>query len=294
MKYAERLKTKFGHAYYRLRSYLGRPKMVVQDKPVIVSEIDICEQPIFLIGVHRSGTSLCRRLLNSHSHVACPPETFFLEHFANMIRDEKTFAGLEGMGFDRSSALQEIRVWASRYHEAYRISKNKPRWADKTPQYIEILPELEQIFGQQAQYIMIYRHPLDVVHSIFNRHWSFGNYDSDPLKNTAYYVNQSLKTQISFAQSVPERCFSLFYEKLVESPETTLKEVFEFLGLPWEEDVLMYHKFEHGFGTEDPVVRGTKGFLQNFGNWRSFSEDQISEIVPILKSVIAHLGYEID
>ncbi|MGD1911141.1 MAG: sulfotransferase, partial [Rivularia sp. (in: cyanobacteria)] len=173
--------SKLFQTYKRFRSYLGRPKLVVQTKPVIISDENQTNNPIFLIGIHRSGTSLVRRIVNSHSNIACPPETFFLEHFAAMVRTQHTFAGFRGLGIEKSEALNEIRLWASRHHEAFRMAQGKKRWADKTPQYVGILPEIEEIFGTKTQYIMIFRHPLDVVYSIFQRGWKFGDYDPNLL-----------------------------------------------------------------------------------------------------------------
>ena len=290
LKFRSRLK----HEYYRFRSYVGRPRIVTNTKPVILSDTEQCDKPIFLIGVHRSGTSLCRRIINSHSQIACPPETYFLEYFASMVRDQKTFAGLEGIGYDYLTALKEIRNWSSRYHEAYRISQGKLRWADKTPHYINILPDIEQLFGNNTQYVMIFRNPLDVIYSIFQRGWSFSDYDSDPLKNTAFYVVESLQKQISFSKQHSSRCFYLFYENLIKKPEETLRNMFQFLGESWEADVLNYNKFEHGFGTEDPVVRGATGFKHNFDNWQALSPEQIYSILPIVENVMKELNYSLD
>ena len=289
-----KLRSKLKHEYYRFRSYVGRPKIVTNTKPVILSESNQCSKPIFLNGVHRSGTSLCRRIINSHSQIACPPETYFLEHFASMIRDKNTFAGLEGIGYDYPTALKEIRNWSSRYHEAYRLSQGKLRWADKTPHYINILPEIEQLFGDDAQYIMIFRNPLDVIYSIFKRGWNFSSYDSEPLKNTAFYVTESLEKQLNFAQQHPNRCFDLFYENLIKKPEETLKNMFQFLGETWEPDVLNYLKFEHCLVTEEPIVRVTTGLTPNFDNWQAFSSEQLSSILPIVEDVMKELGYSLD
>ena len=90
------------------------------------------------------------------------------------------------------------------------------------------------------------------------------------------------------------RCFDLFYENLIKKPEETLKNMFQFLGETWEPDVLNYHKFEHGFGTEDPIVRGTTGFTPNFDNWQAFSSEQLSSILPIVEDVMKELGYSLD
>ena len=211
-----------------------------------------------------------------------------------MVRTQHTFAGFRGLGIEKSEALNEIRLWASRHHEAFRMAQGKKRWADKTPQYVGILPEIEEIFGTKTQYIMIFRHPLDVVYSIFQRGWKFGDYDPNLLVNTAKYVEDSLNKQLNFSKKYPQRCFDLKYENLVSEPSEVLTKMFDFLGEPWEPEVLNFNDFNHGFGTEDPFVRGTTDFIHNFDNWQAFSQEQLSKILPILERVIKELGYSLD
>jgi sulfotransferase family protein len=259
---------------------------------VLLDESELCDEPIFLIGTGRSGTSLCRRILDSHSRIACPPETHFLKHFAAMVRDEESFQGLDGLGYSsRPEALQLIRRWSSRYHEAYRMARGKARWADQTPQYVPIVPELETIFGPSARYIMLYRHPLDVAYSWLAARSLLGHYDNELLVDRALYVASDIATQLAFTSEHPDRCFRLDYELLVNAPEQTLRPMFEFLGEPWEPEVLRFYEFDHNFGTEDYTVAGTRGFIRSQGNWRGLTDAQLEAILPILRPAIDALGY---
>lgn len=272
--------------YRRIRCYVSKPRIIIQNKPVIVEDFNSTASPIFVIGIHRSGTSLVRRILNSHSHIACPPETMYLIHFASMLRDQRTFGGFGGLGYDKESTIKELRAWSSRYHEAFRLAQGKIRWADKTPQYIDILNEIETLYGPKAQYIMVVRNPLDVVYSIYNRGWVFGDYSDDLLTNTAKYVSDSLDKQLDFMQLHRDKCFIMKYEDLMSSPEFTLKRMFDFLDEPWEKDVLNFNKFNHGFGTEDPIVSGSKSFQPSIGNWKSFNQTQLYIVKKVLHNYI--------
>ncbi len=270
--------------------------MVVQTQAVPVWEIERCRTPIFLIGVERSGTSLCRRIVDSHSRIACPPETFFFKQFAAILDDPRCTAGFAGLGFsNRQQLVSEIGKWASMYHESYRVARGKQRWADKTPRYVEILSELEEMFGPTAQYVMIYRHPLEVITSIYlgGGGAKLGNYDPDPLLNAAMYVAQRVSDQLSFARDRPERCFRLHYETLVQDPPETLKALFAFLEEPWEPAVLDFNRFNHNLGTEDSIVMGTLGFKLSWGGLRSLKPEQLDAVTPIVRSVASNLGYSL-
>jgi hypothetical protein len=296
-----RLEARSRRVVRRLKAFLGRPRVVLQTNAIPITQIEPCRSPIFLIGVNRSGTSLCRRIIDSHSRIACPPETFFLLHFASMIGDPRFKLGFEGLGFggalglgDRGLVLKEIRKWSSMYHEAYRVARGKARWADKTPDYVRILPELEEIFGPDAQYVMIFRHPLETVCSSYARGWRLSWDDPDLLVSNAKYLVENAERQLAFARQFPCRCFRLYYEDLVQNPEQTLRAVFNFLGEPWEPAVLEYDRLEHNFGAEDPVAWGMRGFNLNWGSFRALKTQQLETVVPILRDVSAQLGYSLE
>ena len=63
----------------------------VRDR-IVVKMVDASKRkslkPGFLIGVYRSGTTLLRYILDSHSNIAVPPETNFLYPLADMWRSE--------------------------------------------------------------------------------------------------------------------------------------------------------------------------------------------------------------
>jgi hypothetical protein len=287
------LTTKLRHGYIRAKSYVGRPRTVIQVKPVVTSDGDVCSNPIFIIGVHRSGTSLLRRIINSHPAIACPPETYYLTHFAAMMRDRNTAAGFFGLGYQsREDWVNQIRIWSSRYHEAYRISHDKSRWADKTPQYSHVLPELKEIFGPGARFVFIIRNPLDVIYSIYSRGWDIRGEGGDLLSATARYVAETLEAQLDFLNQNPDICLEVRYEDLIREPEARLRTIFAFLGEPWDDRVLDYHLFDHNYGVEDPVVRGAVGFIENSGNWKALGEAQVDKVLSIAGGYVEKLGYK--
>ena len=49
----------------------------------------LTERPIFLVGIYRSGTTLARYVLDSHSRITCPPETAFMAGLADLAIGRK-------------------------------------------------------------------------------------------------------------------------------------------------------------------------------------------------------------
>jgi hypothetical protein len=273
------LRRRHGLIWYwnRVKSYLGRPRMIVQTKPVVIDDADRCENPIFIVGAHRSGTSLVRRLFNSHREIACPPESFFIASFAAMLDDKFVGAGYEGFGYGAEDARQDLARKASSLHEAYRIATGKRIWADKTPQYTDHLDAIDRLYAGKARFVLVLRHPGDVVHSIYKRDWRFNDI-ADGFESALAHVKSSIDKLLAFEAKHPDRCTRIVYGELCADPETVLTQVLGRMGLEFDPGMLDFADGDHNFGLEDPVIRGTKSIALNSGAWRSLDPAQQARI----------------
>jgi len=284
----------FKKALLKAYRIVASPRVIRQDRIVVRDERDTCSNPVFLVGLHRSGTTLVRQIVDSHSSIACPPETFFLKGLANALEEKLFLNGVKGMGFGREEAVIALRQCADFLYETYRQSKGKSRWADKTPGYLMLLPFIEEMYGPECQYVMIYRHPLDVTESLLRKGWDFMSYHEDPFKNVLMYVRDGLERQEQFEASHAGRWHRLFYEELMSDKETELRAMFEFLGEQWEPEVIDYGRFPHDYGLGDPEALLLKGYRPNIGSWRGWKNDRIEKALEILGPQMDRLGYSIE
>lgn len=275
----------------RVKTYIGRPRLVVQDRPVLLADHPRCEHPLFVVGPHRSGTSLLRRMLNSHPDISCPPESFFIADYARMARDDEVLAGYLGLGFNAEQARADLERKASELHEALRIARGKKLWADKTPQYVFHLDAIDHLFAQRNRYLMIRRHPWDSAFSIAARGWRF-NDTPDLLDAALVHVRNSLEAMARFEAAYPERCASVEYGALCTNPEAELAPALAALGLKWHPDMLEFGQKKHNFGLEDPVLRGQRDIVPSHGAWRSWNRDVQDRARTLLDP--AEFGYSTD
>src|SRR5262252_1520247 len=122
--------------------------------------------PIFVIGCHRSGTTLTRYILDTHSSIACPPESKYLSALVPLLRTPRAMAGINGLGANRAEIRRHFRDFARSFLDDYAARKGKRRWADKTPNYYRIVELLDNLFEQRLLYVFVVRHPLDVIPSL--------------------------------------------------------------------------------------------------------------------------------
>ena len=278
----------WANRYRRLRALVGKPILLRHKAVVQTDSMSYCEDPIFVIGCHRSGTSLLRRMLDSHQSIACPPETYFLKYFFDMLKDESARSGFAGILAPDDIDPTVLRH-AFSFHEAYRIANDKPRWADKTPSYVDYLPELERWAPKRTQFIVIKRDPYDIAISIFDRNWFAGHHVDDPLANAALFVKEKLaKIQAFVARG---RTHVVDYEALVREPEASARAITDYLNEDYDARMITPWASAHNFGTEDPIARSSKRFEASVGNWRRLEPQKQALLAGILGDLRAELGY---
>ena len=229
------------------------------------------DPPIFIAGLYRSGTTLTRYVLDSHSRIACPAETAFLVHFEQMLTDPHSSAGFTGLGFQPDQVRARMRSFFEYFMGNYAASRRKPRWADKSPEYVGSLDFIGELWPR-AQFVIVVRNPLDQIDSHTwggtecpDRLEPFGGADPDPRISAARYWAAQTRRLLDFEAANPQKCHRIWYEKLCEQPEEVLRPLFEFLGEPWEPEVLEFYRFQHDFGFEDSIIRTRRGFTLSSG-----------------------------
>jgi protein-tyrosine sulfotransferase len=254
------------------------------------------ERPIFIVGPYRSGTTLLRYVIDSHSRIACPPESDFLAGLNTLVGPTRASRGLESMGYDEQHVLSKVNEFAEYFFGNYARSRGKPRWADKSPTYVEHLYFIRKVFPN-AQFVFIHRNPLDQIHS----HTKGGSHsnafieahrlapDEDVRLPAARYWVASTRMITAFA-SQDYSSYEITYEDLCNSPHTILANLFDFLEEPWEDSVLDFHKVQHDLGMEAARTRSTQGFVVSSGNYSAWPESIRSECTAIVGAMSDAIG----
>ena len=253
--------------------------------------------PILVLGCHRSGTSLLRRCLDSHSRIACPPETLFLESLAGLLEYPNADDGLAAIHLTTEAAASDLRRLVDKWMRGHAEREGKPRWADKSPGVLAHLDGLGQLVGDEAQYVAIVRDGMDVATSLGGarpRWWQLEPYveDDDDLYLAAarYWADRNGKLR-DFVERTGGRAHVLRYEVLVRHPEETLRGLFRFLGERWEPEVLDFNRQEHRSGLEDHHVTTTTRFEDNSGKHRQLPQPLQVQMWDIVGPVMRRLGY---
>ena len=131
----------------------------------------------------------------------------------------------------------------------------KARWAEKTPAHVLHIELIHEVFPE-AQFIHMIRNGYDVVKSLQNMSFAPRN-----LRwNTRTWIN-SVKSGREASKRLPSALYTeVRYEELLKEPSRVISELCTFLGEPFSESMLCFHrpeqntwKMEHAPLQEKPI-----------------------------------------
>lgn len=254
--------------------------------------------PIIVGGFYRSGTSLLRRMLDSHSRIHCPPEIkFFKDFYGDYINDHlshvRFFSTARSIGLSDDELL---KIYGRAFIESHKLAakkQGKKRWADKNPENLLVLNDWYELLDGKMFLIFLVRNPLDTIASLLEIEFprTIPSDFQEKVNLLCNYVNKGL----FFCKNHPEITFFLKYEDLVIRPREKLLELFNFVGEKFEDRVLTDFVSEsRGKGIEDPKICNERNIhTKSINRWKTdLTDDQISFILDRCASIIKELGYK--
>jgi hypothetical protein len=266
--------------------------------------------PVLVLGVRRSGTTLLRVVLDRHSALAVPDESYFVPQLADrhggridvedFVDDLRRLPTLRDWGVSADSVRERLREGmglgeaVAAVYEAYAASRGKSRWGDKTPMYMQHLPLLERLFPT-ARFVHLVRDGRDAGLSFLSMPRGIVTEGWGHPQTPAAFACQ-WRSEVSAAQAlgarVGERYLEVRYEELVADTPAVVERICAFAGLPYEAAMLEYE------GTVDVSAKPHQQRLRQaptpgVRNWREdMATADVAAFEAVAGELLAKLGYE--
>jgi hypothetical protein len=240
----------------------------------------LVDSPVFILSSVRSGSTLLRVLLNSHSKIRAPHEMHLRTLHVNLARDF-TAAAMKALELDKQE-LEHV-LWDRVLHLELTRS-GKGIIVDKTPPNTLIWPRLQRCWPH-ARYIVLLRHPGAVVTSLTNR-----RSDPDHEQIRAEVLDYSEK--LEEARQNLDDAHVITYEELTADPEKITRGLCEYLGVPWESTMLDYGEKDHG--TFRPQLGDWSETIKSGRIQSARPADPTAELPPRLAELARAWGYKAD
>lgn len=244
-------------------------------------------EPIFILGLPRTGSTLVEQILSSHSGVEgtmelpdiaaiamslgewkpAPHETRYPEVLANLDED----------------ALREL---GDTYIEQTRVQRKlgTPFFIDKMPNNFTHVGLIHLILPK-ARIIDVRRHPLACGLSLFKEHFARAQNFSYNLEDIGRYYRDYVELMAHFDASLPGRVHRIIYESLVNDTETEVRRLLHYCDLPFEESCLYFYKNERAVSTASseqvrtPIFRGGIDHWRHYEPWLGPLKDALGSLV---------------
>jgi hypothetical protein len=194
----------------------------------------LVEAPGFVMCTIRSGSTLLRVLLDSHSHIHCPHE-IHLRYLSVGLDAKWVERSMREMGLDKESL--EYLLWDRVLHRELSQS-GKPNLVTKTPNDVFIADRIKTCWPD-ARMIFLLRHPGAILRS----RAKYLAEDADPAKNISLIRRYCAALERA---RVTHDGLTIRYEDLTADPSSTMQKVCDHLAVPFEPEMLNYGEHDHG------------------------------------------------
>jgi hypothetical protein len=196
-------------------------------------------RPVFVLGMPRSGTSLTEQILASHSEVAGAGELSYAYDMAHRVRELTQQAFPENLLQLSKEQLRGLGEYYLSRHSTENLAFR--HLVDKTPlnfQYIGLLG----LALPNARFIHCHRDPVQNCFSIHKIPFDKKQAYAHDLVSLGQYYNRYWGLMQRWKAMFPGRILDVRYEDTVADVETQGRRMLDFLGLPFEQQVLDFHK----------------------------------------------------
>jgi len=237
--------------------------------------------PIFVVGMPRSGTTLTEQILCSHKDVFGAGELDLLPRLTRLIpRVLKTRIPYPHC-LDRFSA--HLREEAARFylHGIDKLDQEHPYVVDKMPHNFMNVGLIKTILPK-AKVIHIQRDPRDTALSNYQQNFKARNGGlgyAFNLEKLANEFNSYYEMMEHWRSVLPGYMLEIKYEDLVADQEAITRQMLEFCGLDWDENVTNFHETKRAVRTASVAQVRQKIYSSSKQKWRRYEK----HLTPLLE-----------
>ncbi|HEV2228271.1 MAG TPA: sulfotransferase [Steroidobacteraceae bacterium] len=248
-------------------------------------------EPIFVVGLPRSGSTLIDQILASHSRVEGTHELAEIPRFVHELQGRDPDLGnprypaiLAGLPREAFASL------AGRYLEDTRIYRGgKPRFIDKMPNNFRHIGLIHLMFPN-AKIIDSRREPMACCFGLFKQLFARGQEFAYSISDIARYYRTYLELMEHWDRVLPGRVLRIHHEDVVEDLEGSVHRILEYCDLPFEPACLEFHRTERSIRTasseqvRQPISREGLDQWRNFEPWLGSLREALGDALERYRS----------
>jgi len=242
-------------------------------------------EPIFIVGMPRTGTTLVEQILSGHSQVYAAGE---LLNFPQAVKRLSCTGSADVLDFETLQRATQLDMASLGAHY---IDSTRPR-TGHTTLFIDKLPlnflylGLIKLALPNAKLICLRRDPMDTCLSnyrqLFAVNFKHYHYNYNLLDCGRYYLEFD-RLMRHWHDVMPGAVFEVYYETLVANPQQVAKQLLAHCELPWEEQCLSFHQRKTSVATASAVQVRQGIYTSSVNRWQRYGH-AMQPLYELLKS----------
>ncbi|MGB1342640.1 MAG: tetratricopeptide repeat-containing sulfotransferase family protein [Pseudomonadales bacterium] len=232
---------------------------------------DPSPDPIFIVGLPRSGSTLLEQILASHSQVDGTSELREMIAIARRLggkRNRDDVSLYPEILFDLTP--KECRDLGAEYLERTHIQRQgAPYFIDKMPNNFQHVALIHRILPN-AKIIDARRHPMATCFSGYKQLFAAGQAFTYGQTNIAQYYSDYARLMAHWDEVLPGKVLRVKYENVITSVDTEVRRILDYCGLPFEAGCLSFHETQRAVRTASSEQVRKPIYTDAVEQWRHF------------------------
>ncbi len=247
--------------------------------------------PIFIVGLPRSGSTLLEQILSSHSRVEGTMELANIPTYARELGERRSGDRPGAEGYPEVLAdldEDERRTLGERFLAETRVQRKSaaPYFIDKLPNnFLHV--GLIHLVLPNARIIDARRHPMACCFSNFKQHFARGQNFSYSLEDVGRFYRDYVHLMAHFDRVLPGRVHRVIYEQLVDDPDREVHRLLDYCGLEFESACLRFYENDRAVRTASSEQVRQPIFRSGVDHWVNF-EPWLGPLKEALGTVLEH------
>ena len=243
--------------------------------------------PIFVVGLPRSGSTLVEQILASHSQVEGTmelPEMMIIASRLQSRVDEGEFADFGEMITSLTAA--DRRRLGEEYIETTRVHRHtdRPLFIDKMPNNWQHVGLIKLILPN-AKIVDARRHPLSCCFSGWKQHFARGQAFTYDLGEIGRYYRDYVELMAAYDAAAPDAVHRVIYERMVADTRGEIERLLGYIGVPFEESCVTFWQNTRAVRTASSEQVRTPIFTDALEHWRRF-ETELGPLAEVLGPLV--------
>ena len=227
--------------------------------------------PIFIVGLPRAGSTLLEQIIASHSQVDGTHELSNILSLAHKLRgknratERSRYPAILGeLTKDQRQKMGEAFIEDTRIHRG-----DAPFFIDKMPNNFRHIGLIKLILPN-AKIIDARRHPMACCFSGFKQHFAEGQEFTYGLQEVGAYYRDYVRLMDHWDAVMPGAVLRVHYEDVVADTEAQVRRILDYLGLPFEQSCVDFHKTKRSVRTASSEQVRRPIYKSGLEQWRHF------------------------